>query len=38
MEGSQDTIKIEIDEACDGNEAVKQFEKNLLKDCQNPCC
>jgi hypothetical protein len=29
----QDTIKIEIDEASNGEEAVKLFEKNLLKDC-----
>ena len=34
----QKNIKIEIDEATNGEEAVIAFEKNLLKDCQNSNC
>lgn len=34
----QDIIKLEIDEAMNGDEAVKLYEKNLLKECQNPLC
>jgi hypothetical protein len=29
----QDIIKLEIDEAMNGDEAVKLYEKNLLKEC-----
>jgi hypothetical protein len=29
----EDIIKLEIDEAMNGEEAVKLYEKNLLKDC-----
>ena len=35
LDNGQDIIKIEIDEATNGEEAVKLFEKNLLKDCQS---
>ena len=34
----EDIIKLEIDEAMNGEEAVKLYEKNLLKDCRNPLC
>jgi hypothetical protein len=34
----QENIKIEVDEATNGEEAVKAFEKNLLKDCPNTNC
>jgi len=29
---------VEIDEAMNGDEAVKLYEKNLLKECTNPLC
>lgn len=38
LDNGQDIIKIEIDEATNGEEAVKLFEKNLLKDCQSQSC
>jgi CheY-like chemotaxis protein len=34
----QDIIKLEIDEAMNGEEAVKLYEKNLLRECSNPLC
>ena len=34
----QESIKIEVDEATNGQEAVIAFEKNLLKDCKNMNC
>ena len=38
IDNQNTSIKLEIDEACNGEEAVNQFEQNLLKDCQNPNC
>ena len=29
---------MEIDEACNGDVAVKQYEQNLLKECKNSLC
>ena len=29
----QEFFKLQIDEACNGDEGVKLYEKNLLKDC-----
>jgi CheY-like chemotaxis protein len=39
MHHQQDEIlKFEIDVACDGKEAVEQYEQNLVKECFNSEC